>query len=180
MEIMSNDKKIQLKFLVGAIALMVYVFAMNGCSDEPEQTQKNRVPTVQAQVDQAQQAANDAKAAAASAQQTQKDIQAAVARLDNAGRNSDGSRKVGAPEVTAPGVVTSVGEAVSHEDSTTTTHTFYFQFAERGGFVKQFAPVCPNQSVPVNASITLNFHWHEYTSAADKGCYVIDGYTVLR
>jgi hypothetical protein len=166
-------------FVCGAIAF-AFLLAGGGCSSDPAPQTQNRVPTVQYQLDQAQQAAKDAQAAAANAQQTQKDIQAAIARLDNAGRNSDGSKKVGAPEITAPGVVTSVGESVSHENSTTTIYTFYFTFAQRDGFVKQFAPVCPNQSIPVNGTVTLNFHWKEYTSSENVGCYVVDGYTVLR
>jgi hypothetical protein len=153
---------------------------LSGCADDPQPAQKNRVPTVAEQLTQAQDSAAQAKASADSAAQTLKDIQAGLDKFKNAGLNSDGSRKVGAPEVTLPGVVTSVGQAVSHEGESTVIYTFYFTFAERTGFNKQFAPVCPNQSVPVNNTITLNFHWKEYTDAQHVGCYMIDGYTVIK
>jgi hypothetical protein len=174
------------KYLMSAAivaAITAVSVHMIGCSDDDaakQQQVRNRVPTVAEQVTEAQDAAQRAKSSADAAAQTVKDIQAAVSRLDNAGRNSDGSRKVGAPEVTLPGVVTSVGESVSHEGESTTIYTFYFTFADRSGFVKQFIPLCPNQSVPVNNTVTLNFHWHEYTSVSDKGCYQIDGYTVIK
>jgi|SRR5271154_4944102 len=158
------------------LVLVLMVAAANGCADEPQQ--KNRVPTVQAQLDEAQQAANDAKTAAASAQQTQKNIQDVINKLDNGGRNSDGTWKIGQPQISSVGVVTSVGDSKS-TDGQTTNFTFWFVFAERTGFVKTFTPVCPNQSVPVNNTIILNFHWKEYENST-PGCYMIDGYTVVK
>src|SRR5271154_6695966 len=90
------------------LVLVLMVAAANGCADEPQP--KNRVPTVPAQVEQAQQAAKDAQTAAANAVQTQKDIQAAIDKLNGAGRNSDGSWKVGQAQVSGVGTVTEVGE----------------------------------------------------------------------
>jgi|SRR5271157_3527209 len=166
-------------FVCGAIALGLLIGA-GGCADDP--APKNRVPTVQYQLDQAQQAAKDAQAAAANAQQTQKDIQAAVARLDSQGRNSDGSWKVGQPQVSGVGTVTEVGE-IKGKDGETVTFTLWFTFAERAGFVKKFMPVCTNQGIPVNNSVIMNFHWKEYDNGptpAVPGCYMIDGYTVVK
>ena len=166
-------------FVCGAIAL-AFLLAGGGCNSAPEP--KNRVPTVSAQIEQAQQAANDAKASAERAAQTQKDINAAIARLDGAGRNSDGTWKVGQPQLSGIGTVTEVGE-IKGKEGETVTFTFWFTFAERAGFVKKFSPVCPNQAVPVNATVTLNFHWKEYDNGptpAVPGCYMIDGYTVVK
>jgi hypothetical protein len=162
-------------FVCGAIAL-AFVIAGGGCNSAPEP--KNRVPTVSAQIEQAQAAANDARAAADRAAQTQKDIQAAIARLDGTGRNSDGTWKVGQPQTSSVGVVTAVGESKAINGEST-SYTFWFTFAERAGYVKTFSPVCPNQAVPVNSAVILNFHWREYETS-NPGCYLIDGYTVVK
>jgi outer membrane murein-binding lipoprotein Lpp len=166
-------------FVCGAVALAIILVA-GGCGDDPQP--KNRVPTVSAQIEQAQQAAKDAQAAAERAQQTQKDINTAIARLDGAGRNSDGSWKVGQPQVSGVGTVTEVGE-IKGKEGETVTFTFWFTFAERAGFVKKFSPTCPNQAIPVNNTVILNFHWKEYDNGptpAVPGCYLIDGYTVVK
>jgi hypothetical protein len=160
------------------LVLLVAAVATAGCGSDPEPA-KNRVPTVQAQLDQAQQAAHDAKAAADQAAQSQKNIQDAIAKLDNNGRNSDGSVKIGHPEISGVGTVTEVGETDT-KSGETTTHVFWFTFSERGGFVKKFEKVCPNQAVPVNSTVILNFHWHPYEDSSDPGCYQIDGYTVVK
>ena len=161
----------------GVIALLMVVLA-GGCGDDQPDV-KNRVPTVPYQLEQAKQAAKEAKDAADRAVQAQTNIQAAIGKLDDAGRNSDGSVRIGHPETSNPGTVTSVGEAKSH-DGETTNFTFYFTFAERNGFVKTFTPVCPNQSIPVNNTVILNFHWQQYTDSSNVGCYKIDGYTVVK
>src|ERR1700676_1321660 len=161
--------KLILVLLVAAVAA--------GCGSDPEPA-KNRVPTVQAQLDQAQQSARDAKAAADQAAQAQKNIQDAIAKLDGNGRNSDGSVKIGHPEISGVGAVTEVGETQTKEGETTKT-VFWFTFAERTGFVKKFEIVCPNQAVPVNGAVILNFHWREYESG-NPGCYQIDGYTGVK
>ena len=77
------------------------------------------------------------------------------------------------------GVVTSVGEAKS-PNGEISNYTFWFTFAERGGFVKTFSPVCPNQTIPVNNSVILNFHFKEYTDSSNPGCYFVDSYTVVK
>jgi hypothetical protein len=160
------------------ILVLLIAAVVAGCGSDPEPA-KNRVPTVQAQLDQAQQAAKDAKAAADQVTQTQKNIQDAIAKLDSNGRNSDGSVKIGHPEVSGIGTVTEVGETESRSGETT-TKIFWFTFAERTGFVKKFEIVCPNQAVPVNSTVILNFHWREYDSSSNPGCYQIDGYTVVK
>jgi len=79
-------------------------------------------------------------------------------------------------------LVDRVGE-VKGKEGETVTFTLWFTFAERGGFVKRFTPVCTNQGIPVNASVILNFHWKEYdngTTPSTPGCYLIDGYTVVK
>ena len=176
---MSSDQKTQWKFFLGAVALLVYIFAMQGCSDDPQPTQKNRVPTVAEQLTQAQDSAAQAKAAADKADQTLKDIQAGLDKLNNAGRNADGSWKVGSPERTGVGVVTAVGYSKT-KDGENYNYNLWFTFADRNGFVRTFSPVCPNQSIPANNTIILNFHWKEYTGMYDPGCYMIDGYTVVK
>jgi len=158
------------------LVLVLMIAAANGCSDPPPA--KNRVPTVTAQIEEAQQAATDAKAAADRAEATKKDIQDAINKLDANGRNSDGTWKVGQAQLSGVGTVTEVGEIKNH-DGTDTTYIFWFTFAERAGFVKKFSPVCPNQVIPVNNTVTLNFHWKEYENSV-PGCYLIDGYTVVK
>lgn len=140
---------------------------------------KSRVPVLQEQIDQARQSAKDAEDAAQSAEQTKKDIQAAIDNLNNQWRNSDGTLKVGHPETTNAGIVTDVGSA-KNTNGTATTYTVWFTFVERGGFVKKFVPVCPNQAIPTVSTVVLNFHWKEYSDSDDPGCYVIDSYTVVR
>lgn len=158
--------------LIPAIALLI------GCGSDDTPDVKNRVPTVSAQLDQAQQAAKDAKASADQAAQTQKNIQAAIDKLNGAGANSDGNPKIGRPEISNPGMITSVGESTG-KNGENTTYTMWFTFAERGGFVKTFTPACTNQAIPVAGTVILNFHWQEYDSGT-PGCYHIDGYTVLK
>jgi hypothetical protein len=170
------DKK-RLWFLTIPLFYLPFVLLAHGCgSDTPDV--KNRVPTVAAQLDQAQQAAKEAQAAADQAAQTQKNIQAAIDKLNGANANSGGNVKVDRPQTTNPGVVTSVGESKS-KDGETATYTMWFTFAERGGFVKTFTPACTNQAIPVNGTIILNFHWQEYESGT-PGCFHIDGYTVVK
>jgi hypothetical protein len=164
-------------FVCGLIALTIVAVA-GGCGSDPEPA-RNRVPTVQAQLDQAQQAAKDAKAAADQATQTQKNIQDAIAKLDSNGRNSDGSVKIGHPEISGVGTVTEVGET-KITISNNTTYLLWFTFAERTGFVKKFDLVCADQVIPVNSAVILNFHWKEYTESSDPGCYKIDSYTVVK
>lgn len=161
-------------FVCGVIALAMFVVA-GGCSSAPEP--KNRVPTVQAQLDQAQQAVKDAQAAAASAQQTQKDIQASIDKLNSEGRNSDGQLREGHPEQSGVGVVVSFGNAKIPADSNLGESDQYFldfTFAQRDGFTKRFFPVCPSQTVQAYKPIILMYHWQSYSSN-QRGCYVIDG-----
>ena len=179
METMTFDQKIQFKFLLGAVALMVFIFAMQGCGDDSKPEVKNRVPTVAEQLTQAQDSANQAKASADSAAQTLKEIQAGVATLSASGRNADGSWKVGSPEKTNVGAVTAVGYSKT-KDGDNYNYNLWFTFADRNGFVRTFSPVCPNQSVPAGGNIVLNFHWKEYTGIYDPGCYMIDSYSVVK
>jgi hypothetical protein len=150
---------------------------MLGCGGQPDV--KNRVPTVQGQLDEAQKAAHDAKEYADQAAQTKKDIQAAVDRLNGAGRNSDGSRKTGAPEASGVGMVTEVGTA-KVTIGQTTTDMLWFTFAERAGFTKKFDTVCAETVVPVNKAVALNYHFRSYTDDSHPGCYMIDSYTVAQ
>ena len=152
---------------------------MVGCEDDPQPAQKNRVPTVAEQLTQAQDSAAQAKAAADKADQTLKDIQAGLDKLNNAGRNADGSWKVGSPERTNVGTVTAVGYSKT-KDGENYNYNLWFTFADRNGFVRTFSPVCPNQSVPAGNNIVLNYHWKEYTDFNNPGCYMIDGYTVVK
>lgn len=161
------------------IAVAGLTVSLAGCSDDPQPAQKNRVPTVAEQLTQAQDSAAQAKAEADRAAQTLKDIQAGVDKLNNAGRNADGSWKVGSPEKTNVGVVTAVGYSKTKEGESF-NYNLWFTFADRGGFVRTFSPVCPNQSVPANNTVVLNFHWQSYTGINDPGCYMIDGYTVVK
>ena len=166
--------------VLGFAAVILILCTTFGCGSDPQP--KNRVPTVSAQIEQAQQAANDAKAAADRAAQTQKDIQAAIDKLNGSGRNSDGTWKVGQPQISGVGTVTEVGE-IKGKEGETVTYTFWFTFAERAGFVKKFTPTCANQAIPVNTAVILNFHWKEYDNGptpAIPGCYMIDGYTVVK
>jgi len=163
-------------FVCGLLAVLILGTASCG-DDKPDV--KNRVATVPAQIEQAQQAAKDAQASADRAAQTQKDINTAIARLDNAGRNSDGTWKVGQPQTSGVGVVTEIGETKVPQGEST-TYTLWFTFAERAGYVKKFSPVCPNQEIPVNATVILNFHWKEYESEGKPGCYLLDGHTVVK
>ena len=160
-------------------AVFAVVLTQVGCGDDPQPAQKNRVPTVAEQLTQAQDSAAQAKAAADKADQTLKDIQAGLDKLSNAGRNADGSWKVGSPERTNIGVVTAVGYSKTKEGENF-NYNLWFTFADHGGFVRTFSPVCPNQSVPANNTVVLNFHWKEYTDLNNPGCYMIDGYTVVK
>jgi len=171
-------EKRRLWFLIIPLFILPFALLAHGCGGTAPDA-KNRVPTVQAQLDQAQQAAKAAQTAADQAAQVQKNIQDAIARLDSNGRNSDGSVKIGHPEISGVGTVTEVGETDT-KSGDTTTHVFWFTFSERGGFVKKFEKVCPNQAIPVNSAVILNFHWHPYEDSGDPGCYQIDGYTVVK
>ena len=173
---MKTDIGTRIGLACGAIAFGV-IMGMGGCADPPPA--KNRVPTVTAQIEQAQQAATDAKASADRAEATKKDIQEAINKLDANGRNSDGTWKVGQAQLSGVGVVTEVGETKVPQGEST-TYTLWFTFAERAGFVKKFSPVCPNQEIPVNATVILNFHWKEYESDGRPGCYLLDGHTVVK
>jgi hypothetical protein len=160
------------------LAVLGLTLLVIGCGSEPDV--KNRVPTMQGQIEEAQKAVHDAKGYADQAAQTKKDIQAALDRLDHAGLNSNGSKKIGAPEVSGAGIVTEVGStkvSVAEEESYT---LLWFTFAERAGFTKKFESVCANQTVPVNKTVMLNFHWRGYNNQTDPGCYIIDGYTVVQ
>ena|SRR5271163_1026175 len=159
------------------LVLVLMVAAANGCADEPQP--KNRVPTVPAQVEEAQAAAKDAQASADRASQSVKDIQASINKLDANGRNSDGSWKVGQAQLSGIGTVTEVGETKVPQGEGV-SYTLWFTFSERAGYVKKFSPVCPNQEIPVNATVILNFHWKEYESEGKPGCYLIDGHTVVK
>lgn len=163
-------------FVCGAIALAIMLMA-GGCADDPP-PQKTRVATVPQQLEQAQQSAADAKAAADSAAATLKQIQDGINKLDSQWKNSDGTMKLGHPEITGVGTISNVAfnkiQSASGESSD--KYVFTFTFSERAGFVKEFKPVCPNQSIPVNGTVILNFHWAD----RDPGCYQIDGYTVTK
>src|SRR5271163_1466421 len=160
----------------GVIALGM-VIGLGGCDDPPPA--KNRVPTVPAQVEEAQAAAKDAQASADRASQSVKDIQASINKLDANGRNSDGTWKVGQAQLSGVGTVTEVGETKVPQGEGV-SYTLWFTFSERAGYVKKFSPVCPNQEIPVNATVILNFHWKEYESEGKPGCYLIDGHTVVK
>lgn len=166
--------------ICGAFAALTLVSMVSitliGCSDPVPQ--RNRVVTVPAQVEQAQQAAKDAQAAADRAEAVKKDIQNAINKLDSTGRNSNGTWKVGQAQTSGAGTVTEVGESKGG-DATAPTYTFWFTWSERAGFVKKFSPVCPNQAIPVNTMVIMNFHWREYENS-NPGCYLIDGYTVVK
>lgn len=160
------------------LVLLIAAIAVVGCGN-PGPEVKNRVPTVQAQLDQAQQAAKDAQAAASSVQQTQKNIQDAIAKLDSNGRNPDGSVKIGHPEISGVGTVTEVGmDKITI--SNVTTSVLWFTFAERQGFTKKFDPVCPETVIPVSKTVILNYHFREYQDDSHPGCSVIDSYTVVQ
>src|SRR5271170_271597 len=159
------------------LVLVLMVAAANGCADPPPQ--RNRVVTVPAQIEEAQQAAKDAQASADRAESTKKDIYDAINKLNANGRNSDGTWKVGQAQLSGVGTVTEVGETKVPQGEST-TYTLWFTFAERAGFVKKFSPVCPNQEIPVNATVILNFHWKEYESDGRPGCYLLDGHTVVK
>lgn len=156
--------------------LLLAVFLV-GCADDPAPV-KTRVATVPQQLEQAQQSAADAKAAADHADATLKQIQDGINKLDNQWKNSDGTMKLGHPEITGVGTITNVAynkiQSASGESSD--KYVFTFTFAERAGFVKDFKPVCPNQNIPVNSTVILNFHWAD----RDPGCFQIDGYTVTK
>jgi hypothetical protein len=172
----NTEMQIRAGFLCGLVVLLVFA-VIAGCGSTPDA--KNRVPTVQAQLDEAQQAAQNAKASADQAAQTQKNIDAAIERLDHAGRNSDGSVKIGHPETSGVGIVTEVG--MTHVTTgQVTVGELWFTFAERAGFTKKFDIVCSSQSIPVNKAVVLNFHWHQYDSENNPGCYIIDSYTVVQ
>lgn len=162
--------------MCGVLAMVISITV--GCEDTPPEV-KNRVPTVPAQLEQASQAVKDAQAAADRAEAANKSIREAVAKLDGRGLNSDGSWRVGQPQVSGIGNVTEVGETKQHIGENDTRYIFSFTFAERAGFVKTFTPVCPNQNIPVNATVILNFHWKPYEDGA-PGCFMLDGHTVIK
>jgi hypothetical protein len=117
--------------LIGLPAVMIFMAFFIGRGTDLDV--KNRVPTMQAQLDQVQQAARDAKASENRTAQIEKNIQAAIDKLDSEGRNSDGSVRVGHPEVTGTGTVTEVGGIkVSNGDSE--NYFLWFTFAEKAGF----------------------------------------------
>ena len=154
------------------------VVAMVACSDDAQQTAKNRVPTVSQQLEQAQQSAADAKAAADSANETLKKVQTAVDKLD--GRDSDGNLKEGRAEQTGVGVVVDFfSQQVPADQNYSASDDAYlgFTFAERSGFTKRFFPVCPGQTIQGYKPIVLMYHWRhdQMSSAGKRGCYIIDG-----
>ena len=166
-------------FVCGLVALLV-IAAAGGCGTWQPPNQRNRVPTVQAQVDQARRAAEDAKAAAAEAQQTQKNIQAAIDQLNSQGRNSDGSGREDRPQQTGAGVIVDFGSLqIPADQNYVVSDDSYlgFTFNQRDGFTKRFFPVCPGQSIQAYKPVVIMCHWrHDQSSAAGKrGCYVIDG-----
>jgi hypothetical protein len=181
---MRRGKQHWLWIFVGIEPMMILVLLIaaiaGGCSGELDvKSVKNRVPTMPAQLDQAQQAAKDAQAADASVQQTQKNIQDAIAKLDSNGRKSDGSVKIGHPEISGVGTVTEVGMN-KITISNVTTSVLWFTFAERQGFTKKFDPVCPEAVIPVSKTVILNYHFREYQDDSHPGCSVIDSYTVVQ
>ena len=161
------------------LALLIAAIAA-GCGN-PTPDVKNRVPTLGAQVEQAQQAASDAKDAADRAQAAQKDIHDAVDKLNGSQRDSGGNLKEDRPQQTGPGFIVDFGnDRIPADQNLVATDDFYlgFTFAERSGFTKHFFPVCPSQSIQVNKSIVLLYHWRGFlgeTGVGKRGCYIIDG-----
>ena len=163
---------------IPALALIVMALEFGCGSDQPQV--KSRIPTVGQQLEQAQQAAQDAKAAADRAQQTAKDIQTNIDRLNNSGRNPDGTFKEGHPEQSGAGQIVSFGSSKIPADANLgATEDSYldFTFTQRDGFTKRFFPTCPDQNLQVNKSIVLMYHWKSYEGQgfSKRGCYVIDG-----
>lgn len=172
---MKNERIIGWLVVVSVILIIVSVrFLMQHTPDV-----RSRVPTMPEQIDQARQAAKDAKASADKAAQIDNDIKANIEKLNSQWRNSDGTLKIGHPEVGNAGTVTEVGQTNASDSQGNQIGTLWFTFAERGGFVKKFQPVCAGQSIPVNKSVILNYHWQAYNDG-HIGCYVIDGYTVTQ
>ncbi len=149
------------------VIIVIIAFAR---SDKPETNVKNRVPMpmLGEQLQQAQQAAADAKAAAQQAQKIQTDLQAQIDKLDKSERNSNSELKEGRAEVTGVGNIVEFGEPDS----------LSFLFVEEGGFSKRFYPVCGNQTLPVNKTIALRYHWRPWDTQQQKGCYIIDSFTI--
>lgn len=173
---MSKEIKVIITTII-ALSLIVIVLAFRLGSNSPDI--RSRVPTMPEQIDQARQAAKDAKASADKAAQIDNDIKANIEKLNSQWRNSDGTLKIGHPEVGNAGTVTEVGQTNASDSQGNQIGTLWFTFAERGGFVKKFQPVCAGQSIPVNKSVILNYHWQAYNDG-HIGCYVIDGYTVTQ
>jgi hypothetical protein len=163
------------RFMIG---LGVLLFMIGCGSDQPDV--KNRVPTVQSQLEAARQSAQDAKDAANKAAQAQKDIQAAVDKLNAQQRDSDGNLKEDRPQQTGAGVIVDIFTMQVPADANygiSDDAYLGFTFAERSGFTKRFFPVCPGQTIQAYKPIILMYHWRHDggTASGKRGCYIIDG-----
>jgi hypothetical protein len=164
---MHNWMKVALS--LGAVVVLIAFMALLRPQPAPQADVRNRLPVLQTYVEQASQSAADAKAAADQAAKAAKDIQASVDKLNGVQRNASGELKEGRPETTNPGTVLEF----------TTKGANGFTFAEKTGFVKQFVPLCDEQTVPGNKTVILNYHWKSaYEQRA--GCYLIDGFSIVQ
>ncbi len=156
-------------FVCGLIGLMMIV-VLGGCNPKPIAT-KNRVPTLQGNVEQAQKAADDAAASA-------KQAQDALAKLQQSQATPAG-RQPGDPEHTGIGRVTDVTEIWEAKEQSTWGDAYMaFTFQEDSGFQKRFYPVCSDQVVQTGKTLAILYHWKVSHNGShnDHGCYLIDGY----
>jgi hypothetical protein len=167
----ANSKHLALLLSIVAVVFIGFAIALSH-KDSTKDEARNRVPTLVDSQLQAQRAAQDAQAAATQAQQAAKDVQDRIAKLDTAGRTSDGELKAGRPETSGPGTVTEI----RFDDG--------FLFTERGGYVKKFEPLCGSQTIPAGRTVILQYHWKVYIpgnpNSSNGQCYMIDGYTEVK
>lgn len=167
-----------------ACVLLVIVGIVRLTSSQPEQSVKNRVPTIPESTLTAQKAAQDAQTAAAAAQQAQKDIQAQLAELAKDAKDEkkdapvSDEPKEGRSESTRPGIITDFGEYDLQPASNINDFYIGFNFTDRDGFTKRFFPVCPAQTVKTGVPITIMYHWRSWTENQEgkRGCFQIDGF----
>jgi len=156
-------------FTFFSLLILTIVFAIC-CGNDPKPDVKNRVPTMQAEQEQQLQQLQQQQ------QQLQEQLQKQQQQLKERPSKFE-DLKEGRPEHTNMGVVTEV--ATIHQ-TTEYVEGWYlgFTFQEDGGFLKRFFPVCGGQTVPVNKSVMVMYHWQAYSGQGynTAGCYVIDGY----
>lgn len=158
----------------GFILVCVFLLALVACGDDDDKQQatKNRVPTMQSQLDSAQKSAVDAQTAAKEAQDALKRLQE---QQEQTGK--DGPKA----EHTTFGKITDVDVIWEAKDQTHWGDAYLaFTFVEEGGFTKRFYPVCTDQLVPTGKNVAMNFHWQPDSNSSEhnhRGCYIIDGFT---